>query len=1038
MRQKETLPVIPQAGGDGEKEVSSLRVALLGPPVILWTGQPLAISRRQVRALLYRLASDLQPVPREQLCFLFWPDSPHSCARRSLSHLLTHLRLAFPEPDIVEFSNEYVALDPTRVWCDTVAFDAFFVGRYEARQVAAGDPVDSLAWVERQEEELQYWRGPFLSGFSLPSCPEFESWAGQMRESYTCRYLEALVDLINNYQEHKAYDMAIACANRYLEIDNLAEDIHCKLIELYTAIGNRSAAERQFELCVLTLEKELGVSPSPNTWAIYQSVFGSRLPGALHTACGPIDRLGKIELPFVGRDDVVKQLHQSFNLVCQGRGRLFLISGEPGIGKSRLLQEIAILFRGRATILYSACNPGMGNLPYHAVAEALRAAIEMRPAEIKTGTIWLAEAARLLPEIYSCFSNLPTPLPARPEEARRRLFEALYQLLEGMSGRSRPVLLCLDDLHWADASTLEWLAYLGCRLEVDGSNHILVVGTYRIEAAGCLNELRFGLGRLRILEECLLPRLEADKVLEILDQLFGPGENDLKLAARLHQISGGNPFFLVELLRELAETHGGVCKPADLENLPIPKTIQEAVHQRLACLDARQRKLLEIAAALGRSFTLEMMQMATESGELDVLEGLEVMTTRHLLDERDGHYSFEHELVRMAIYDELGYDRRRFIHRQCGKMLEKLHPQEIALLAWHFEQAGEAQKAAGYAMQAGEKSSKLFAFDEALDYFSRALTLLKLQAASLVEPDDVAENYRQQLRALILRGRVYRSIGDMQAYQNDFEQEAKIAAQVGDETAIAHAILREANAHRWFCRYSQARSCAEKVFNISQELGDLLMEAKALREMGLAARAVGDFDDAQANLDRALRCFHVLGDSSYEVYTICNLSTLYGYLGDFCKAEDLAWTALRCCERAQLLYMRRFAQGVLGVALAGRGQVDQGRECLLSSLELSREIADRAQEIFCLCNLGWLEIRSGRLDDALKYLRDGLVLAERLDSRAEQCQFFAGLAETHRRLGNQRLAKPFALKALELAQRHGRRYDQDQAEQILAGVENSL
>jgi tetratricopeptide (TPR) repeat protein len=250
--------------------------------------------------------------------------------------------------------------------------------------------------------------------------------------------------------------------------------------------------------------------------------------------------------------------------------------------------------------------------------------------------------------------------------------------------------------------------------------------------------------------------------------------------------------------------------------------------------------------------------------------------------------------------------------------------------------------------------------------------------------------------------------------------------------------LREANIHRWFCRFQAAEESAEEACRMGHQVGNDLLRARAKRQLGLAKRAIGEFSPAQVILDEALQLFKELGEISYEIHALCNLSTLYAYQGDFLYAEKLAASALGRCDEAHLPYLRRIALGELGVALAGLGQGDQGRECLLASLEISRQIADRTQEIFCLSHLGWLENQMGRPVEALNYLRDGLSLAERLDSRNEQSKLYAGISESHRLMGNTVLAKALALKALELAKRHGRRHDLEIAQAIQANFGENL
>lgn len=1025
--------------GEGE-EHTRLRITLLGTPAISWDGQILAIPRRRVRALLYRLSANLRPISRDELCFLFWSDHPPEKARRNLTHLLTHLRLALPDADLVDVSKESVALDPLRVWSDTVAFDRLLAGRKELALAAHGLEADIQPALQAVERAVRSYQGAFLSALALPGCQEYEAWISRERRGYECQLLEALLDLVGFYQDNREYETAITYANRYLEIDNLAESIHSKLIELYAAKGDRSAAERQFERCVAVLEQELGISPSPKTWAIFQSAVGPKTPGMMLPSQALADRSqSRLETPFVGRADILEQVDRVYNLACLGHARVVLVHGEPGIGKSRLLQQIAARYRCQATVLFSAANPGIADLPYHLVAEAFRSALETHAAMIKqVNPLWLAEVARLLPEIYQRAPGLPEPLPTRPEEARRRLFEALYQFATTLSSRTSPLLLCLDDLHWADATTLEWLIYLGNRLAFDGLGHLLVIGTFRDEDSGRLEGMRFALNRLRVLEELHLAGLRVETVLALLGHLSASSKNNPELAARLHQISGGNPNFLIETIRVLMEGDPIPAHAADFERLPISRAVQGAVHQRLAGLGASQRKILEIAAVMKGPFTTALMLKTAEKSELEILDCLDDLTARNLLTRQDGSYRFQHELVQMVIYSDLSYDRKQLLHRQCARFIEHTQPEDYAALAWHFEQGGEIHKAAGYALRAGEFANQAYAFPEALDFFSRALELLKQESASLAGAEEIAANYRKQILALSRRGSAFRVLGDLQSYQNDVEEEARIARVLGDENTLAHTYLREANAHRWYCRYLQAQECARKALQIGQKVGNAALQGRALREIGLAARATGDFASACTSLEAALQRFKDLGEIGFEIHTMCNLSTLHASMGEFRLAEQLAASALGRCDQEHRTHLRRTALGDLGVALAGLGLEQQARECLLASLEIAQQICDRTQEIFCLCHLGWLENDAGKPEAALHYLSDGLALAERFDSRAEQSRLYTGLADAHRQLRNSRLAKAFAYKALELAKKHGQPNDINLAEQVLAELKVDL
>src|SRR5262245_2827703 len=230
-----------------------LQIALLGAPEVTWAGAARPIPRRQTRALLYRLAAEPRVVPRAQLGLHFWPDLPDASARRNVTHLLTLLRRALPRSDLLLSDGEAVGLNPQAVWSDTTAF-ARLIGTVDRQRRPAA-----------LTEALDLYRGPFLDGFALPDCPEFEVWLDLERSAWERRVDDVLTAVVEAATVARDYAAAIATARRALARDELAEAMHRRLIALYAAVGDRVAAVRQYERCALVLERELGVAPLPET-----------------------------------------------------------------------------------------------------------------------------------------------------------------------------------------------------------------------------------------------------------------------------------------------------------------------------------------------------------------------------------------------------------------------------------------------------------------------------------------------------------------------------------------------------------------------------------------------------------------------------------------------------------------------------------------------------------------------------------------------------------------------------------------------------
>lgn len=237
----------------------TLRFLLLGPTDVIYEGVPFAVDRTQNRALLYRLAAQPTPVSREHLAFLFWPDKADDHSRRLLTQLLSHVRRALPNPELLKATQEHIQLDPTQVWSDVAAFSRL------SHSVAVA-PIEELC------QMLALYRGPFLEGVSVPDHPEYDAWIVGERIWLERLYLDVLRRLFSHSIGQGQLREAIDLARRYLATDRMAEEIHRQLMECYAAVGERSAALLQYESCVRILEQELGVSPLPETNALYQRI----------------------------------------------------------------------------------------------------------------------------------------------------------------------------------------------------------------------------------------------------------------------------------------------------------------------------------------------------------------------------------------------------------------------------------------------------------------------------------------------------------------------------------------------------------------------------------------------------------------------------------------------------------------------------------------------------------------------------------------------------------------------------------------------
>ena len=482
-----------------------------------------------------------------------------------------------------------------RFWLDVAEFEKLARTRTPPAHVSA------------LQQAVELYRGDFLDGF-------YDDWVLSERYRLESLYCDALAGLMAAREALGEHEAALAVALRLLEQDSLREDAHRAAMRAYCRLGQRQAALAQYGRCQQMLQAELGIEPMAETLALRQAIIEGRLACAPGTtlavpvapqrrelarrgpALHPLDVAGQI--PLVGREQELAFLADGWQAALRGGCSLLLVSGEAGVGKTRLVQEFADLQRWQGVrVLQGRCYEFERLLPYQPVAEALRA-LPLAAAAAAAAAVpgWvIAQAARLAPEIFGREPALPETASApqgAQDEAQERLFEAVSRFLAQLAGQT-PLLLVLEDLHWATDSTLQLLHYLA-RAVV--AQPVLIVGTLRPEAippAHPLATLGRRLERDGLARRLGLPRLSAAAVATLIGQLSGDGEGARLLAERLYRETEGNPFYLIETIKALFEqgairVEAGAWR-ADYAalgrgRLPLPASVSETIAARVGRL----------------------------------------------------------------------------------------------------------------------------------------------------------------------------------------------------------------------------------------------------------------------------------------------------------------------------------------------------------------------------------------------------------------------------------------------------------------------
>ncbi|MDX6717721.1 MAG: hypothetical protein QOH30_4279 [Baekduia sp.] len=456
----------------------------------------------------------------------------------------------------------------------------------------------------------------------------------------------------------------------------------------------------------------------------------AELPPLLASMGGPF---------FVGRELEAESLLSAWKQTLEGRRQAVLVAGEPGVGKTRLVHELATTVQQRgATILFGRCDEELG-LAYQPFVEGLAQYVSTCDRDVldRHVSAFGGELTRIVSDLSHRVPGLTEPLRADPEIERHRLFEAVADLLT-LADDGGGVVLILDDLHWADKGSLLLLRHL---LRTADPMSLLLIGTYRdtdLSRTHPLAEMLADLRRHDDVERLMLSGLDAAGVEAFVEAASGQrlNEDGLSLARAVHNETEGNPFFVGQVLRHLAES-GAIFQrdgqwgfDGDVAHLGIPEGVREVIGRRLNRLPDAVNRVLRIAAVIGREFDLGLIAEVDELSEDEVVDALETAAGARLVSEvpsKLDYFMFAHALVRESLYDELSTPRRIRLHRRVGEALEQRPNAALAALAHHFCEAavtGETDKAAEYARRAGEEALTALAHEDAVRHFARGIEVL--------------------------------------------------------------------------------------------------------------------------------------------------------------------------------------------------------------------------------------------------------------------------------------------------------------------------
>ena len=754
---------------------------ILGPLEVRATDRAIPLGGGRQRALLALLIMHAnETVSVERLVDELWGERAPPTAAKIVQNHVSHLRRALGDGLLVTRGSGYV-LEVGRGRLDRDRFEELLE---QGRQALAAADAQGASQLLR--EALDLWRGPPLADFT------FEPFAQGEIARLEERRLVAL-------EERIAADLALARhADLVGELEQLIarhplrERLRGQLMLVLYRSRRQAEALAAYQDARRVLVDELGIEPSPELQQLERAILQQDPALELHAVSAGHEAAERRPIggPLIGRERELSLLLDGLGDAHAGHGTLFLIAGEPGIGKSRLSDEVAERARdlGAVTLFGRAWEAG-GAPAYWPWVQAIRAYVRDRDPQAVRDQLGrgAADVAQMLPELRDWLPEVGEPGSIDPEGARFRLFDATASFLR-TAAEAQPIVIVLDDLHAADASSLLLLEFVAQQLS---EMRVLVLGLYRDVELGPDHPLTPALTGLtrhaaQVVQLTGLPETDVARFIEA-DRGVEPS---VALSEAIYRETEGNPLFVGEMLRLLAEEGTLEAVAPAGRRVAIPASVREVIGRRLNRLNDECARVLTLAAVLGREFPVDALLRVSEL-ELDrLLDLLDEAITARVVDEVpgvQGRLRFTHVLIRDVLYDELPATRRLRLHRQVGEALESLYASDpgphLAELAHHFQlavPAAEAAKAVRYARSAADRAVTLLAYEEAARLYAAGIQALSGQAAG-----DATDHCELLLRL----GDVHARSGDIGSAKATFVQAAEIARGAGLHEQLGRAAL---------------------------------------------------------------------------------------------------------------------------------------------------------------------------------------------------------------------------------------------------------
>ena len=901
-----------------------LEVRLLGVVEVVLDGRRLrAFDSLRLQRFLALIALRGGPQHRSRLAFELWPDSNERQARTNLRKLLHELRHALPSaPEFIEIDNEIVRWIP-----------------------AGASAVDVLRFREAAASGNLELAARLYTGDLLPAC--YDNWVLDERARLRVEAHAALKRLTEEAAGRSDPGSVINHAQRTLDLVPTDEGAAQALMEAHSALGDRAAALRAYHRYVDILDRELEVAPGDEIRQLYQRIRTDAVSPAQREDAvrGPV-----AESPFIGRDLEIDRLYEAWRTCLHDGAHLVLVTGEPGIGKSRLASELGRRVRAEGHAATSVrAYEAAGRPPWGPIVDLLRADTAQR----HIGTlepVWRAELGRLLPELLAV-EGPGGEKPGGEVAQRHRILDAVSR---AVTAEGRPHLIVIDDLQWCDAETIESIGFI---VNSGRETPVLIVGTVRPEEVGQdhpLVGLVEALGHDQAVTTVPLDRFDQATTGALAALLRTEGTVDPTSAARLWSETEGNPLFIIEAHR------AGVS--SDRQSALTP-TIRAVLRARLSQLSEGARRLAEVAAVVGRPFSVQLLASVTGIDENELVDDIDELWSRRIVRDQGLTYDFSHDKLRTVALEMVSPARRRLLHRavaeaimvDAGDDLEAGAPQVAA----HFDQAGMVRPAIDAYRRAGSRAVAVSALEEAVTMLKRALALL-----AELPPSSARDALELEIRIALGSPLVaLAGYGSKEAHQL-YERGQALCRRL--RRPVDPPILRGLGLARLQgCRFDDSSAMGRAL--LVGDGHDAIARTEGRYLLGVSAFWQGDLSGARRYLGEALDGYDLshrdrhLALFAQDPRGVClvRLALADLWAGDPGRADEGARSAIELATDLDHLMTLAYVLTYAAILSAEAGDLSRLSELLGEAELLWQRHQERYLRVVLEGLRGWMEVREG-------------------------------------------------------------------------------